>query len=58
MIVDDFGMKVPTKTIKSAFGNMTTPTGPEAFTGRIFCVWLINGEERGSHFDQDRLVLI
>lgn len=57
MIVDDFEMKVPTKTTKSAFGNITTPIGPEEFTGQILCVWLVDGKERKDWFDQDRLIL-
>lgn len=58
MIVDAFEMKVPTKTTKSAFGEMTTPIGSEEFTGQILCVWLIDGKETGKYFDQDRLVLV
>ena len=57
IIIDDFEMKVPTKIIKSAFGDMPTPKGREEFTGQVWCIWLVDGKEKGNHFDQDKLVL-
>lgn len=59
MFVDDFQMEAPTKmTYNILAGHKSITTGPKEFTGQVWCVWLVNGEEKGSYFDQDRLVLI